>query len=254
MPVVTRRAEGTQIIVEKRLSSRELSEAEARAQLETEATLLDKLGGVATPRLVARGEDAAGPFLCMEHVPWPTLAARLDAGPPWTPAALVAAARSAYRALEAIHAAADGDGPLAIVHADLSPANVASSPDGARVVVLDLGLARWRQSPAHDGSFRGTVGYVAPEVAAGAAPTPAADVFALAASLAHAATGTPPRPQAMLAVALVAAAETELAPQVAAALDARGWSAALGPLLRCLTHDPEARPTAGAAAALFGGG
>jgi eukaryotic-like serine/threonine-protein kinase len=253
MAVVTRRTEGTQIIVEKRLSSREMGAPEARVQLETEATLLEKLGGVATPRLVSRGEDAGGPFLRMEHVPWPTLAARLEAGPPWTPESLVTAARAAYRTLDAIHAARDATGPLDVVHADLSPANVASSADGARVVVLDLGLARWRESAAFDGTFRGTVAYVAPEVAAGTAPTRAADVFALAASLAHAATGAPPRPQAMLAVALVTAAETELAPSVAAALEAGGWSAALGPLLRCLAHDPAARPTAAEAAELFVG-
>ena len=64
-----------------------------------------------------------------------------------------------------------------IVHGDVKPANVVRTPKG-RVVLVDFDIAG-----AHAGKGRlGTVGYVAPEVAAGEKPDPAADVYGLAAT------------------------------------------------------------------------
>ena len=84
----------------------------------------------------------------------------------------------------------DASGPLSIVHADLSPANLALDDAGARAVLLDLELASWRGAPPpRDGAFRGTVAYCAPETARGEAPTVASDLFALAATFLHAVTG-----------------------------------------------------------------
>ncbi|MFL6203801.1 MAG: protein kinase domain-containing protein [Acidimicrobiales bacterium] len=62
-----------------------------------------------------------------------------------------------------------------IVHGDVKPANVVRAPSG-RVVLVDFDIAG-----AESGAGpAGTLGYAAPEVAAGAKPTPAADVFGLA--------------------------------------------------------------------------
>ena len=64
-----------------------------------------------------------------------------------------------------------------IVHGDVKPANVVRTPKG-RIVLVDFDIAG-----AHAGKGRlGTVGYVAPEVAAGEKPDPAADVYGLAAT------------------------------------------------------------------------
>lgn len=242
-------ADGALVTVyEKRLSSRERGEPEAVARLRAEARLLAALGARATPRLVGSGEDERGPWLRTEKVPFPTLAERLEAASATGRAALEPAwveraTRAAFGALAELHAAADASGPLEIVHADLSPANVAFDDRGARAVLLDLDLARWRGSSPLDGAFRGTVGYCAPEIARGEVPTVASDVFALAATLLHAATGLAPRRGPSLAALLAAAGEVRLLddPEVGwAELGARGPAHAA--LVRCLAHDATERP------------
>ena len=73
-----------------------------------------------------------------------------------------------------------------IVHGDVKPANVVRAPNG-RVVLVDFDIAG-----AHAGKGRlGTIGYVAPEVAAGEKPDPAADVFGLAATAVTLLNGQP---------------------------------------------------------------
>ena len=73
-----------------------------------------------------------------------------------------------------------------IVHGDVKPANVVRTPKG-RVVLVDFDIAG-----AHAGKGRlGTVGYVAPEVAAGEKPDPAADVYGLAATAVTLLNGQP---------------------------------------------------------------
>ncbi|MBS2019109.1 MAG: phosphotransferase [Deltaproteobacteria bacterium] len=231
-------------IFEKRLSARERDVPEARARLASEAALLARLAGVVTPRLVATGDDARGPFLRTERIPFPTLAERLEAGAV-DAAWLERAARAAFRALATLHDAADDRGALAIVHADLSPANVAIDDAATRAVFLDLELACWREAPPRsDGAFRGTVFYCAPEIARGEAPRPASDLFALAASLLHAAIGRPPRATEApsLAALIGLAAETPIldATPELTSVAARGPGHAA--ILDCLAHEPEARP------------
>lgn len=224
-------------VVEKRLTTRERGEPEAVASLRDEAALLAKLGGVVTPRLVASGED----WLQTERVPFPTLHDRLEKGEPMPPAWVELAAQNAFRTLAALHEAEDEVGLLDVVHGDLSPANLAVSDDATRCVILDLGLARFRgQSRRADGAFRGSALYVAPEVARGETPTERSDLFALAASLLHAALRAPPRSAPSLAAAIAIAGDQPV-------LDPRRASlAAVGPahaaMIACLAHDPAARP------------
>ncbi|MHB1613583.1 MAG: serine/threonine protein kinase [Actinomycetes bacterium] len=86
-------------------------------------------------------------------------------------------------ALAAVHAAG-------FVHGDVSPANILFHPDG-RPVLADLGSARVRGLGAGAGLLvEATPGFVAPEVRAGAAPGPAADVYALAAVVTAAVGGS----------------------------------------------------------------
>ncbi len=65
-----------------------------------------------------------------------------------------------------------------IVHGDVKPANCVLTQNG-RVVLVDFGISSWG-GERRVGS--GTRGYLAPEVAAGGMPTPAADIFGLAAT------------------------------------------------------------------------
>ena len=230
-------------LVEKRLSTRERGVPEASARLRRETELLVALGGQVTPHVVDSGEDERGPWVRLERIAFPTIAGRLTsaAGGRLDAAWIERAARGAFEALAVLHDAADPQGPLHIVHADLSPANVAVDDEGARVVLLDLELASWRDAPPRDGAFRGTVGYCAPEIARGETPTPASDLFALAATFLHAALGRPPRDGPSLAAVLAVAAEQPLTTTYdVMAVASRG--AAHAAIVRCLAHDPSDRP------------
>lgn len=241
--------------VEKRLSPRERTEPDALARLRSEAALLARLSGSGiTPRLLESGEDGRGPWHRIERVHVPTLAERVAAaGGPLAPTWIERAARATFAALAALHEAADAAGSLEVVHADLSPANVAVDDAASRAVLLDLDLAWWREGPPRDeGVFRGTIGYVAPEVARGERPTQRSDLFALAATLLHGATGRPPREGPSFAALLAEAAETALLSPAHEALAARGRGHAA--LVACLAHEVALRPASARAvvAALHG--
>ncbi|WP_193315379.1 serine/threonine-protein kinase [Nostocoides sp. F2B08] len=113
----------------------------------------------------------------------------------------------------------------AVLHGDLSPANVGLAGDG-RPVLLDLGVSAVIGTPCEE--VYGTPGFVAPEVVAGGAPTSSADVYALGALGWFALTGEPPpipadRPRL-----------ADLDPTVPAALGEA--------LAQALHPDPELRP------------
>jgi formylglycine-generating enzyme required for sulfatase activity/serine/threonine protein kinase len=85
--------------------------------------------------------------------------------------------RDAARALQAVH-------DQNLVHRDVKPANLMLTPDGARVVLMDFGLAKGQSrtlSASRAGGFLGTLRYAAPEqLAASTLPVgPAADVRGL---------------------------------------------------------------------------
>ena len=224
--------------VEKRLSSREASEPEAILRLRSEAALLVRLASLGiTPRLLASGEDLQGPWHRIERIRLPTLAERL-ARAPLEPGWIERAVAVTFGALATLHEATDASGPLDVVHADLSPANITIDDDASHVVLLDLDLACWREGPPRDGSFRGTIAYVAPEIARGERPTPRSDLFALAAVFLHAVTGAPPRSGSSLAALLAMAAEAPLLEDPSLAARGPGHAA----LVACLAHDPALRP------------
>ncbi|RMG98403.1 MAG: serine/threonine protein kinase, partial [Deltaproteobacteria bacterium] len=99
------------------------------------------------------------------------------------PEAVLDAYLQAARGLEAAHEAG-------IVHGDFKPENVLVD-DRGRARVIDFGVAALQVAMA-DAPCAGTPGYVAPEVAAGAPPTPAADLYALAVSIYEGLTGRRP--------------------------------------------------------------
>lgn len=216
----------------KRLSERGASEPWMRARLLAEGALLVRLQARGTPRLVASGEDAHGPWLVLERVDGEPLAGRIGAA---DPAWVARAAKAAFGALALVHAAG-------VVHGDLSPDNVMLSADAQRATLLDFGLAVWPGAPVMPGGpFRGTLLYAAPEVARGEAPDERSDAFALAASLLHVASGDPPRKEGTQAAMLVSAGEQPIEPwarRAAATLPA----ALAGALVACCAFDRGARP------------
>jgi serine/threonine protein kinase/tetratricopeptide (TPR) repeat protein len=89
--------------------------------------------------------------------------------------------RDAALALQAVH-------DQQVVHRDVKPANLMLSPDGARVVLMDFGLAKGQETEmaaSRAGGLLGTLRYAAPEqlAAANLRVGPAADVRGLGVTL-----------------------------------------------------------------------
>jgi serine/threonine protein kinase len=203
-------------------------------------------------------------FLVMELVVAPTLRELVDRSGPLTPAAAARAGLQLVDALEAAHAAG-------IVHHDVKPANVMVAPDG-RVKLADFGIASLQEDtqrtltgvtgPSGAGTGGGGAGpgptagagsgggprrevtavlgslpYVAPEQAAGRPAGPAADLWALGATLWFAVEGAAPFERGHPAATLGAILS-----------DPPGHPAHAGPLtpvlLALLDKDPVRRPTA----------
>jgi len=92
-----------------------------------------------------------------------------------------------------VHELGGERGPLEVSHGDLGPDHVILGPIGG-IGFVDFGAARHAgMDPALQTEDRGTLPFVAPEVARGeAAPGQAADVYALAATILFLATGGAP--------------------------------------------------------------
>lgn len=104
----------------------------------------------------------------MEFVGGGSLAQHMERRERMTDRLAMSVCRALARGLADIHAAN-------ILHCDLKPANVLlTSAGGARIA--DFGLAR-RHDTETSTPAGGSIGYVAPEVLQGAAPTAAADVY-----------------------------------------------------------------------------
>ena len=177
---------------------REGADPAALEALRREATLLRTLD---TPYVV-RLRAVVGDVLVLDHAPGGSLGALLTRRGCLDPGEVVTIAVPLARALAVAHA-------QGLVHGDVSPANVLFTADGMPLLA-DLGVARVAgEGPA---AVDGTAEFLAPEVAAGGEPGPAADVWALAALCHHLLAGTPPHAGATVAQVLEAAVAGERAP------------------------------------------
>ncbi|MCR6486273.1 serine/threonine protein kinase [Amycolatopsis sp. OK19-0408] len=125
-------------------------------------------------------------FIVMELVVAPTLADIVGREGPLANDRVAALGLQVLSALESAHAAG-------IVHRDVKPSNIMVLP-GDRVKLADFGIARAMDDPSltQTGGVMGSPGYMAPELFAGAGPSPATDLWALGATLFHAAEGRAP--------------------------------------------------------------
>src|SRR3954447_9272445 len=137
-------------------------------------------------------------WLVMEYVASRTLGQVIRQDGPLSPEATVGIGVQIAEALLATHAAGT-------IHRDVKPGNILVTSDGV-AKISDFGIAR-----AHDqsqltrsGQVIGTPMYFAPELARGERPSPAADVWALGATLYAAVEGHPPYEHQPNALALLA--------------------------------------------------
>ncbi|MGH3389929.1 MAG: serine/threonine-protein kinase, partial [Actinomadura sp.] len=174
------------------LNQRTLREARATARLNHPA--------IVTVHDVVDEDDR--PWIVMEFLPARSLQQVIDQDGPQPPRRVAEIGGQTLGALQAAHA-------VGVLHRDVKPGNVLITEDG-RVVLTDFGIAHLAGDPTltQHGLVMGSPAYIAPERAQGLQAGPAADLWALGATLYAACEGRPPYDRAE-AMAVLAAIMTE---------------------------------------------
>lgn len=205
-----------------------------------EAVALSAVHDPGVVQVLDHGFAGEQPYMVLELIPGRPLSEALREG--LTLEQVIDVARKLAAALSAVHAAG-------ISHRDVKPDNVLL--DGARVVLVDFGLAHLgatdRHSLTHSGALIGTPVYMAPELATGkfdlvGAP---ADVYSWAVTVFEAVAGRLPFSGQTLVGLLHAIADDRPPSLRALRPDCPVWLAEL--VTRCLAKSPRARPADGAA-------
>ncbi|WP_433789869.1 serine/threonine protein kinase [Actinoplanes sp. CA-252034] len=209
-------------------------ESEFRARFRSEVTRAKQVPPFSTAEVLDADPDHEPPYLVVEFVDGPSLAAEIKAKGALSGAALHGVAVGIATALTAIHGAG-------VIHRDLKPGNVLFARGGIKVI--DFGIARaFEATSQHTRTDQlvGTVAYMAPErfdPVDGRPVTAAADIFAWGAVVAYAATGRTP-----FAAESAPATAMRILTQ---APDLSGLPESLrGPVGRALAKEPDDRPTA----------
>ncbi|MFJ9113314.1 PQQ-binding-like beta-propeller repeat protein [Streptomyces sp. NPDC102283] len=202
-----------------------------RERFRRETLAARAVAGPFTAAVLDAGPDAVQPWLATEFCAGPTLTRAAGALGPLGAGPLAGLGAALAEALASIHRAG-------LVHRDLKPANVVLTRGGPKV--LDFGIARRAadETLTGTGEVIGSPGFIAPELlTADEEPSPAADVFALAALLARMATGRPPFGSGPAHQVLYRTVRGE------ADLDGAPTGEWRAFLASCLTGDPAGRPT-----------
>ena len=189
------------------------------------------------------GRENGTAYLAMEFVDGKTVRELLDAGPIPLKKTLAIAAQVADGLAKA-HSAG-------IVHRDLKPENVMLTGDGL-VKILDFGLAKLISAPSeanatatavvpatHPGVVLGTVGYMSPEQARGAAVDFRSDQFSLGTLLYEMLTGKRPFQRESSAQTMAAIIEDD--PPPVSELNPKAPAPVRWIVERCLAKEPEER-------------
>src|SRR5512132_1988453 len=225
---------GREVVVREIVLPTWLAGAERRA---TQASVLREAGAVA--RLNHPGAltvfdvvaDHDGSFIVTELVQAPTLADLVLAEGSLPPRRVAEIGAELASVLEAVHSAG-------IVHRDVKPANVRVRQDGSvRLDGFGVTPLQGVPEPAATALAIGSPSYVAPEQARGMPSGPAADVWALGATMYFAVEGAPPFDKGTLVRTLAAVVDEDPRPMLRA-----GALTAL--LTALLAKDPEDRLSA----------
>lgn len=167
-----------------------------------EAQLLASLRHQALPRVIDHFVDEHGQFLVMEFIPGEDLATLLQKqGAPFPVDQVLAWADTLLDALGYLHTQQPP-----VIHRDIKPQNMKRTPRG-EIILLDFGLAKGAaatQTRSATGSVFGYTPQYAPlEQIKGVGTDPRSDLYALAATLYHLMTGTPPPDALTRAAAMV---------------------------------------------------
>jgi eukaryotic-like serine/threonine-protein kinase len=217
-----------EVVFPPAMADDERRQAQARVMREARAAARLNHPGAVTLYDVVR--DHGGTFIVMELVDAPTLANLVRADGPLPPERVAEIGVQVAGALEAAHAAG-------IVHRDVKPGNV-MVPDGGMAKLADFGIASLQGDPqlTSTGLVIGSPAYMAPEQARGEESGPAADFWALGATMFYAVEGEPPFDRGTSIATLAAVVnEPPGTPRRAGAL---------APLIAALlSKDPGSRPS-----------
>lgn len=211
-------------------------DARFRRRFRREAEVHGRLGAPYAPRLCGTGFEDDLLWMATEYVPGLDLSATVRGGGPLPPGAVWRLAADLGRALAGLAAGS-------IVHRDLKPSNVLLSSRGAHVI--DFGIAKAADASVVTGTGNrvGTPAYMSPEYLRTGECGPASDVFSLAGTLVHAATGRAPFGDGPGVDVLHRIAFEAPDPRLTGAVTAADPD--LGALLyACLAKEPGHRPTA----------
>ncbi|MGP4049246.1 protein kinase domain-containing protein [Streptomyces sp. 2A115] len=205
------------------------ADPEFRARFRQEVSAARRVSGAFTAPVVDADPNARLPWMATLFIPGPTLAEQVKRNGALEPDEVRRLGAGLAEALRDIHRAG-------VVHRDLKPSNVLLAPDGPKVI--DFGISRPTDSDlrTETGKLIGSPPFMAPEQFQRPREVgPAADVFAMGAVLAHAATGRGPFDSNSPYIVAYQVVHNEP--------DLAGVPRDLVPLiLRCLAKDPADRP------------
>ncbi|MFI6691369.1 serine/threonine-protein kinase [Streptomyces sp. NPDC050433] len=179
------RSPGGRLVAVKVIRDEISDHPESLARFRREAAAMEAVRSPYTAQLIEASLDASPYWLATEYVPGPTLREAVRASGPFPPESALRLFAALAEGLASVHL-------HGVTHRDLKPQNVILAPQGPQLI--DFGIARGQEWTAltQTGMAPGTPGYAAPEVLLRNEAGPAADIFALGATIAYASTGRPP--------------------------------------------------------------
>ncbi len=209
-----------------------LPDETARQRFAGEVDSLRMVFGSRVARFEGADLEHDPPWLAVEYVPGHTLAQHVELYGPLDADLIAILAAMLCEGLAKVHESG-------LLHRDLKPQNIMLGPDGPKI--LDFGLAKLTHSRTQltaPGGLIGTIAYMPPEQARSEADlTTATDVYALGATLAHAATGGLLYPLEAPAALLYTIADPATSPDLSAV------PRRIAPLIAdMVAYDPAARP------------
>jgi len=196
---------------------------DARDRLAREVKALARVQDARVAAVLDADTEGPRPYIVTRYIPGPSLDRVVADKGPLQGEALLRLGRGLSDALHAIHFAG-------VIHRDLKPGNVLILDDDP--VVIDFGIAHVADDIrlTMTGLVMGTPGYLSPEVVEGSPVAEATDWWGWAATLAFAASGTPPFGRGPMDVVLdrvrrgqadLSGVDPRLAPLLQAALSPR---------------------------------